>query len=235
MDLHKILKNTLRSIEPKQNIIHPIKRKVPEILRPRLNRICRVVRNICRHHDVGLLNAVLLLLAVRSQSSSRIRLLCECCAAAAAAGLIWSESVVLLYGAAVAGGTVQARVSLHCTGGVAIIVMWLFHIHIHSLHQRLNYHTRFPHSRIRLRVEVQDRQTHRQGFVSGRIRWARACKSHVDCRGHIRGVRDEVGGLADAEGYVVESDELDDVRCFGCADLDACVGGLGGSDAGVTV
>jgi hypothetical protein len=88
--LHEILENTLRSIKPKQNIIHPIKRKVPEILRSRLNRIRRAVCNIRRHHDVGLLDVVVLLLTVWGHRSSRIGLLCECCDASATAGLIWT-------------------------------------------------------------------------------------------------------------------------------------------------
>jgi hypothetical protein len=57
----------------------------------------------------------------------------------------------------------------------------------------------------------------------------------VDCCRDIRSVRHQVGCLSDAEGDVVESDELHDIGCFGGADFDAGVGCLGGSDAGVAV
>ena len=48
--LHEILKDTLRCIEPKKNIVHPIKRKVTEILCSRLYWI-RILANIRRHHQ----------------------------------------------------------------------------------------------------------------------------------------------------------------------------------------
>jgi hypothetical protein len=57
----------------------------------------------------------------------------------------------------------------------------------------------------------------------------------VDCCRDIRSVRHQVGCLSDAEGDVVESDELDDVCRFGGADFDAGVSRLGRSDAGVAV
>ena len=253
--LHEILKNTLRSIEPKQNVVHPIKRKVAEIhLRPRLlrDRIRRrrAVRHIRRrrHQDVSLLlnNIGILLLAVvrrsRRQSPSCVSLLCEsqavaAAAAAAATCLVWQ---VLLGGAGVArGDTVHARFPRDRTRGAvattAAVVVRLLHVDVHGLHQRLDHDTRFAHSGVRLRVQIQNCQTHRQGFVRGRVRRARAREAHVDCRCDVSGVRDQVWGLADAEGDVVEPDELDDVGRFGGADFDAGVGGLRGSDAGVAV
>jgi hypothetical protein len=57
----------------------------------------------------------------------------------------------------------------------------------------------------------------------------------VDCCCDVCCVRDQVWGLANAKGDVVESDELHDVCRFGGAYFDAGVGSLGGSDAGVAV
>ena len=255
--LHEILKNTLRSIEPKQNVVHPIKRKVAEIhLRPRLllDRIRRrrAVRHIRRrrHQDVSLLlnNIGILLLAVvrrsRRQSPSCVSLLCESRAVAAAAAATCCVWQVLLGGARVARGDSvharfprdRARSAVATTTITASVVgVWLLHVDVHGLHQRLDHDTRFAHSGVRLRVQIQNCQTYRQGFVRGGVRRAGAREAHVDCRCDVSGVRDQVWGLADAEGDVVEPDELDDVGGFGGADFDAGVGGLRGSDAGVAV
>ena len=118
------------------------------------------------------------------------------------------------------------------TAGVGV---WLLHVDVHGLHQRLDHDTRFAHGGVRLRVQIQNCQTHRQGFVRGGVRRAGAREAHVDRCCDVSGVRDQVWGLADAEGDVVEPDELDDVGRFGGADFDAGVGGLRGSDAGVAV
>jgi hypothetical protein len=57
----------------------------------------------------------------------------------------------------------------------------------------------------------------------------------MDSRCDVCGVRNQVGCLPNAEGDVIESDELHDIGCFGGADFDAGVGCLGGSDAGFAV
>lgn len=49
-ELHEVLKDTLRRIEPEKNIIHAVKRKVTKILRARLDRI-RILTNVRRDHQ----------------------------------------------------------------------------------------------------------------------------------------------------------------------------------------
>lgn len=71
--------------------------------------------------------------------------------------------------------------------------------------------------------------------MCGRVGRARARESHVDCCSDVGCVRDEVWSLADAERDVVESDELHDVCCFCCADLDAGVSCLRVSYAWIAV
>ena len=70
--LHEILKDTLRCIEPEKNIVHPVKRKVTEILRSRLYWV-RILANIRRHHQsVWRLSALWIILRW-SSSGMRLR------------------------------------------------------------------------------------------------------------------------------------------------------------------